>query len=136
MKTIKKLSFTLASILTIFTIGTASLGLTVPTYAADSYNICSSNATDEVKRANGCDGSAKDGLPNAITNIVNSVIGAIGIVAVIFIVVGGVNYMASSGDATKVKKAKDTILYATIGLVICALAFAIVNFVIKSILNQ
>lgn len=67
--------------------------------------------------------------------IINAVIGVIGLVAVIVIIVGGVTYMTSSGDPQKVKKAKDTILYGIIGMIVCALAFAIVNFVISNILN-
>lgn len=68
-----------------------------------------------------------------LINIINGVIGSLGIVAVIVVVIGGILYMTSSGDSTKVKKAKDTILYGIIGLVICALAFAIVNFVIAKL---
>ena len=59
----------------------------------------------------------------------------LGLVAVIVIIIGGINYMTSAGDAGKVKKAKDTILYGVIGLVICVLAFAIVNFVIANIIK-
>lgn len=65
-----------------------------------------------------------------VQNIINAIIGVLGIVAVVVIIYGGVQYMTSSGDSGKVKKAKDTILYGVIGLVICALAFAITNFVI------
>ena len=68
-----------------------------------------------------------------LINIINGVIGSLGIVAVIVVVIGGILYMTSSGDSTKVKKAKDTILYGIIGLVICALAYAIVNFVISNL---
>lgn len=68
-----------------------------------------------------------------LVDILNAVIGSLGIVAVIVVVIGGILYMTSSGDSSKVKKAKDTILYGIIGLVICALAFAIVNFVISKI---
>ena len=72
--------------------------------------------------------------PNALTTnvagIINGVIGALGIVAVIVIIMGGVSYMTSAGDASKVKKAKDTILYGVIGLIIVMLSFAIVNWVI------
>ncbi|MBR6965264.1 hypothetical protein IKH83_03065 [Candidatus Saccharibacteria bacterium] len=68
-----------------------------------------------------------------VTDIINAVVGALGIVAVVVVIIGGVLYMTSSGDAGKVKKAKDTILYGIIGLVICALAYAIVNFVIDRI---
>ena len=78
-----------------------------------------------------------DGNQNLSGNIVailNAVIGVLSFVCVVVIIIGGVNYMTSSGDAAKVKKAKDTILYGIIGLVICVLAFAIVNFVISNIL--
>lgn len=75
------------------------------------------------------------GLETTVINIINVIIGVLGLVAVIVIIIGGINYMTSSGEAAKVKKAKDTILYGVIGLVICVLAFAIVNFVIANILS-
>ncbi len=74
-------------------------------------------------------------LEDNITNILNGVIAVLGLVAVVVIIIGGINYMTSSGDAGKVKKAKDTILYGLIGLVVCVLAFAIVNFVISNIIG-
>ncbi len=88
-----------------------------------------SQIPDALKEATGC-GSSSGDLSGSIQTILNSIIGAAGIVAVIFIVIGGINYMTSGGDTGKLKKAKDTILYATIGLIICALSFAIVNWVI------
>ena len=78
-------------------------------------------------------GGSKDDLDKGVQNIVNAIIGILGVVAVVVIIYGGVQYMTSSGDSGKVKKAKDTILYGVIGLVICALAFAITNFVIGSL---
>ena len=75
------------------------------------------------------------GLEDKIIGILNAVIAVLGIVAVIVIIMGGIGYMTSSGDAGKVKKAKDTILYGVIGLVIVALSFAIVNFVIGNIIG-
>ncbi|MBR2708869.1 hypothetical protein IKE98_00860 [Candidatus Saccharibacteria bacterium] len=75
-------------------------------------------------------------LNETIVNIINAVIGVLGLAAVVIIIIGGINYMMSSGEATKVKKARDTILYGVIGLVICVLAFAIVNFVIVNILKS
>lgn len=74
-------------------------------------------------------------LEGSIIGIINAIIAVLGIVAVMVIIIGGINYMTSSGDAGKVKKAKDTILYGVIGLVICVLAFAIVNFVIGNLLG-
>ncbi len=76
-----------------------------------------------------------DTLVDNITHIVNGIIAVLGIVAVVVIILGGVQYMTSSGDAAKVKKAKDTILYGVIGLIICVLAFAIVNFLILNIIS-
>jgi TRAP-type C4-dicarboxylate transport system permease small subunit len=75
-------------------------------------------------------------LDVSVSNILNAIIGVLGLVAVVVIIIGGVSYMTSAGDAGKVKKAKDTILYGVIGLIIVALAFAIVNFVIGNILKQ
>ena len=92
-------------------------------------NVCNGNAPASVKKAAGCSGN-KNELQKNITNILKAVIGAAGLVAVIFIVIGGVQYMTSAGDTSKVEKAKKTVLYALIGLIICALAFAIVNWVI------
>ena len=74
-------------------------------------------------------------LDQSVIGIINGVIGVLGLVAVVVIIIGGIQYMTSSGDAGKVKKAKDTILYGVIGLVICVLAFAIVNFVISNIIG-
>ena len=126
----KALPFIVASILGI------NILTSIPT-SATSNNICNlSNVSDEVKAAAGCPNQSTGTLDNALTVILNGIILIMGIVAVVFIIIGGVNYMTSSGDANKTKKAKDTILYAVIGLIICALAFAIVNFVIGDILKQ
>ena len=78
-------------------------------------------------------GNNDDDLSGSITNIINAIVVSLGIVAVIIIIIGGITYMTSQGDAGKVKKAKDTILYGVIGLIIVVLAFAITNFVIGAI---
>ena len=66
----------------------------------------------------------------AITGILNTVYFAAGIVAVIVIIVSGFFYVLSNGDASKIKRAKDGILYSVVGLVIVMSAFLITNFVI------
>lgn len=81
-------------------------------------------------------GDGSDDLTTSVTGILNAVIAILGLVCVVVIIIGGINYMTSAGDSGKVKKAKDTILYGLIGLIICVLAFAIVNFVIANILSQ
>ena len=77
--------------------------------------------------------NSEQNLTAMIGTILNIVYGVIGIVTVIMIILGGVNYATSQGDSTKVKKAKDTIMYGIIGLVIVLLAFAITNFVLSGI---
>lgn len=72
-------------------------------------------------------------LMSTVSTIINVIIGVVGIVSVIFIVIGGLSYVTSAGDPGKTKKAKDTILYAVIGLIVAVLAFAIVNFVLASV---
>jgi len=66
----------------------------------------------------------------AVDGILNTVYFAAGIVAVIVIIVSGMFYVISNGDASKVKRAKDGILYSVVGLVIVMVAFLITNFVI------
>ena len=55
------------------------------------------------------------------------------IIAVIVIVVGGIQYVTSNGNPSAVQKAKQTIMYAAIGLVISLMAVAIVNFAIGAL---
>ena len=106
--------------------------LTTPTaYAIE--DICSmESVSDEIKRASGCSQNDNDIKVNAI-NIINVVIGLLSIIAVIAIIIGGIQYMTSAGDSGKIKRAKDIILYAVIGLIICALSTAIVNFAVNTI---
>ena len=80
-------------------------------------------------------GTNTQNLDNMIINIINGVLGVLGLVCVVIVIIGGINYMTSQGDAGKVKKGKDTILYGIIGLIICVLAFAIVNFVLRNIIK-
>ena len=71
-----------------------------------------------------------NGIFKQITNVVLYIVG---VIAVIMLIIGGIKYVVSGGDAKKVTDAKNTVLYAIIGLIISFLAFAIVNFVITSL---
>jgi hypothetical protein len=57
----------------------------------------------------------------------------VGVVAVIMFIVGGFRYITSAGDSSKVSSAKNTLVYAIIGLVVVALAQAIVLFVLNKV---
>ena len=69
------------------------------------------------------------GIFNTITNVLLFVLGAI---SVIMIIIGGLRYVISGGDSTAVTAAKNTILYAIVGVIVAVLAYAIINFVIGS----
>jgi len=64
-----------------------------------------------------------------VTGTINWFIAIAGVVAVIFVIYGGILYITSSGDANKLKRAKDMIIYSLIGLAIVALASVITAFV-------
>ncbi len=70
-----------------------------------------------------------DSLVVTIINIFSLVVG---VISVIMIIVGGLKYILSAGDASNVTSAKNTILYAVVGLVIVAFAQVIVAFVIDT----
>ena len=83
-----------------------------------------------------CNIENDNSLIPTILNIIQVTIGVLALVAVIVIIFAGVQYTTSAGDTGKVKKAKDSILYGIIGLVIAILAFAIVNFVLSSLTKK
>ena len=106
------------------------------------FNVPAYAATDNPKSevCAGVNAALKDGCNDQNTNtstvwgwaktVVNWLLIIAGIVAVGFIIFAGIRYVTSGGDAEKVKKAKSTLLYAIIGLIIAALALVIVNLVL------
>ena len=73
------------------------------------------------------------GVDGVFTKITNTVLYAVGIISVVMLIIGGIRYVISGGDSKKVTDAKNTIMYAIIGLIIAILAYAIVNFVITAV---
>jgi hypothetical protein len=72
--------------------------------------------------------------PNGIlTRAARLIAIVVGIAAVIMIIVGGIQYVTSSGDPTNVTNAKNTVLYAIIGLVVALLAQGIITFVLEKL---
>ena len=73
------------------------------------------------------------GDDGVLTTIVNTLLFIIGFLSVIMLIFGGLRYIISGGNAAAVTTAKNTILYAIVGLIIAIFAYAIVNFVIGSL---
>lgn len=65
-----------------------------------------------------------------IPRLINLMLFIVGILAIVFLIFGGIRYVISGGDKTKVDAAKNTILYAIVGLVVAILGYAVVNWVI------
>jgi len=77
-----------------------------------------------------CDSTSGTSLEQTIKNVIKILSFVIGATAVIMVIIGGFRYVISSGDSGATKSAKDTILFALIGLVVVALAQVIVRFVL------
>jgi len=100
----------------------------VPVSTAGAINVfdqCSKNGGSSVCKAK------NDSFGSMIKNVVSMLLYLLGAVSALMIVIGGIRYATSNGDAGAVKSAKDTILYSIIGLVVAILSFTIVNFVIS-----
>lgn len=74
-------------------------------------------------------------LPTLIGNIINVILGLLGIVFVILVIYSGIQYMLSRGDKTKVEDATANIRTAIIGLIITVAAYAISNYVVSALVT-
>jgi hypothetical protein len=85
---------------------------------------------EAVAGAGACNDTALTGRLNTVIDTLFIVVGT---VAVLILIMGGIRYITSTGDAKRIQAAKDTILYAVIGLIVVILARAIVGFVVGKI---
>ena len=104
------------------------LGVFTPSVsAANGIDICSGDSKDSVYCQNKDSGG--DQVGGIIKTIVEVLLMAVGAISIIMIVIGGIMFALSSGDAQKAAKARNTVLYAVVGLAVSLFASAIVNFV-------
>ena len=96
--------------------------------AVDIYQACKPGDTSVV-----CQAKNETGAEDLVKNIINILLTVASVVAVIMIIIGGIRYAISNGDSNQVTAAKNTIMYAVIGLVIAIFAYAIVYFVFDQI---
>jgi cytochrome bd-type quinol oxidase subunit 2 len=78
-----------------------------------------------------CDQDNASTVDNTVAAVINiaSLVG--GVIAVIVVIVGGIKYVTSQGDSQSTASAKNTVIYAVVGLIIIALAQVIVRFVVN-----
>lgn len=121
-----------------------ALGFAAPLFGATPVNAqaaCTNDASGGLAGGANCakgedqqaDLFGPSGIFKTITDVLLFIIGAI---SVIMLIIGGIRYTVSNGDSAAVTSAKNTILYAVIGIVVAILAYALVNFVVSSFSAQ
>ncbi|MEX0932015.1 MAG: hypothetical protein WDZ81_00215 [Candidatus Saccharimonadales bacterium] len=118
-------------LLSILAIATTLTLFSVAPVLADTSDIICENINNVPGIDQNCGAAdAKGVLESIVQPIVNLLLFLIGAVAVIMLIIGGFRYVISGGDSEAIKGAKNTIIYAIIGIVIAFLSYAIVNFVV------
>ena len=108
-----------------------SFGLVAPAILPNNNQVAYADAKTQIQSGlKAAGGDTKDTSGTLITSVINVMLFIIGVLSVIMIIYGGIIYVISAGDSGRVSKAKNTIMYAIVGLIVALLAYAIVNFVI------
>lgn len=79
----------------------------------------------------GCDGSSGRKVSSLLSKVINFLSWLVGLIAVIMIIVGGFKFIISGGDPNATKSARNTIIYALVGVAVAALAQLMVRFVLN-----
>ena len=109
----------------------AATPATTPTATSSDPKTDACAALKQLDPTKSCDG--KDTSVNKLVSTVISILSLlVGIVAVIMVIIGGFKYVTSSGDPNNVTSAKNTLLYALVGLFIAGIAQFLVHFVLRS----
>jgi hypothetical protein len=112
----------------------AILLLSVVVFAAHPVAVHAANSVNDARQGAGLtgDGGGGTSISNVVKAIINILSAIVGVAAVIMIILGGMKYVTSNGDANNIAGAKNTIIYAIVGLIVVAMAQVIVHFVIKA----
>lgn len=122
----------IVSIVMVIALSLGLVGLSASPAFAD-INSAKCSALSGINEA--CNGSSSSGseLSTTITHIINIMSVLVGVVAVIMIIYAGFRYVTSGGDSSGVTGAKNTLIYAIVGLIVVALAQTIVLFVLGKV---
>ncbi|MBP9802556.1 hypothetical protein KBC40_03125 [Patescibacteria group bacterium] len=83
-----------------------------------------------------CEKGSKDcinSFPQLVNSAIRGILGITGAIALVMIVIGGITWMTSAGNADRVRRGKDTLLWSILGLLIIFLSYAIINFVLGAL---
>ncbi len=108
--------------------------LPAPAFAFDLFPVCSDGGAGASAVCQGRSGGStnpltgSNGLLRGIAGIIALVTG---VIAVVIVIIGGLRFVLAGGDPGKVKSARDTIVFAIVGLVVIVLADSIISLVIS-----
>jgi hypothetical protein len=132
----KKIALTMQAVAVAF--GFSAFSLAAVTVAATPAHAACSTGVFTLQ--NGADCAAPTGAKTTLfgtggifNTIANTLIFLVGAIAVLFLIIGGLRYVVSNGEPKNVEAAKNTILYAIIGIIVAILSYAAVNFVIGAL---
>lgn len=128
----------LATILSLLTISVSMFMLPTTAFAATCNNIANAVyngtnvATGSQSTCGNSQGTVTNGIKTVSVEVINILSIVVGIIAVIMIVYGGFRYITSGGESGSVSSAKNTLIFAIIGLILVALAQVIVHWVLNT----
>ena len=96
-------------------------------------NLCQGSNLDLTAAGSNCPTDTGTTATTLIAKIINILSVLIGAIAVVMIIIGGFRYVTSAGNAEGTKAARNTIVYAIVGLIVVALAQIIVHFVLNNV---
>ena len=125
---IKRFGSTLAIVASMGVIALGSIG--TPVLAADECDTGSG-------LSGGMDCAKNDDMPEdltgdngIVTTVINTMLFIVGILSVVMIIFAGIRYVTAHGDKGQVESAKNTLIYAIVGLIVSIVAYALVNWVV------
>ncbi len=133
MKRIKAFFFPVLSVVLALVLQISLISATTGrvAYALDAkQSVCQGAGLTYSGGSGGCSSNSGPTVDSIVKTGLNIFSAIIGIIAVVMIMIGGLKYMTSQGDSSQISAAKNTIIYASVGIVIVVLAQTIVKFVI------
>lgn len=113
----------------------ASMGLAAAHVPVSAIGEGGANRGIQDARGDNVPSNLATGDGSLVKKIINTMLYAIGILSVIMLIFGGFRYVVSSGNKEAVSSAKNTILYAIVGLLVAIFAYAIIGFVLETIVG-
>ena len=124
-----KISNTVHAIWSLAAVFVATVGMSLISQSASALTLM--DVFSGPYRGEGQPASLFDGSTAIVPRVINLMLFIVGVLAIFMMIYGGIRYVLSGGDNGKVKDAKNTILYAIVGLIVAILGYAIVNWVVS-----